>query len=545
MQQVHHSQLAPLPTELPFLIISQTIGSGAYACIKRARPLDQPSPVFAVKFIHKRYAVKAGNVTIKQLNLEVSLHKHLGQHANIVQFFKSGEDATWRWVAMELAEGGDLFDKIESDLGVGEDVAHVYFTQLINAVAFMHSKGVAHRDLKPENILLSAEGNLKVADFGLATLFQYQGQRKKCTTSCGSPPYTAPEIVTCSGSSLLEKRKIGEGYYGDVADIWSCAVVLFVLLVGNTPWEVPLTSDYYFNEFMSSDGRPNDALWQTLPSESLSLIRGMMKLEPASRFSLDEVRRHPWFTRPNKYLDGGKITNPVALATQMFESLRIDFSQDPLALSQPRTEGDSDAMDLDEVSVSRVSATQPETPTADIIFDWEKPSFQTGKELISASQPISNGSTNGPLSHPMLLSDRLAEEPSFSQFSVHPAVPLSRTQMAHQFRDILPSHSLTSFFSLWDFPALLPTLLGALHRLNVPTIPLPQRVLNGQEDTVHVKLKTIDTKKCLLNGDIAVERGDGLIEIRFVKSSGDPVEFRRLFKKVVILCQDAVYKSDE
>ena len=74
---------------------------------------------------------------------------------------------------MELAEGGDLFDKIESDVGVGEDVAHLYFTQLISAMTYMHSKGVGHRDLKPENILLSAEGNLKIADFGLATLFEY------------------------------------------------------------------------------------------------------------------------------------------------------------------------------------------------------------------------------------------------------------------------------------------------------------------------------------------------------------------------------------
>lgn len=58
---------------------------------------------------------------------------------------------------MELADGGDLFDKIEADEGVGEDIAHFYFSQLISAVGYMHSMGIAHRDIKPENVLLSAE----------------------------------------------------------------------------------------------------------------------------------------------------------------------------------------------------------------------------------------------------------------------------------------------------------------------------------------------------------------------------------------------------
>lgn len=114
---------------------------------------------------------------------------------------------------MEFAEGGDLFDKIgmvilcpylgetqtdrvrkEPDVGVPEDIAHFYFTQLISGVSFLHSKGVAHRDIKPENMLLDRDGNLKIADFGLASLFALKGQFKYSTTLCGSPPYVAPEV---------------------------------------------------------------------------------------------------------------------------------------------------------------------------------------------------------------------------------------------------------------------------------------------------------------------------------------------------------------
>lgn len=163
--------------------------------IRKAVPLEAQTPVFAVKFIHKDYAIRNGRISAKQLAMEVSLHSHVGQHPNIIEWFATGEDTVWRWIAMEFADGGDLFDKIEADKGVSEDIAHLYFLQLISGVSFMHSKGVAHRDLKPENILLSDKGDLKLADFGMATLYQYQGKTKQSTTMCGSPPYIAPEVL--------------------------------------------------------------------------------------------------------------------------------------------------------------------------------------------------------------------------------------------------------------------------------------------------------------------------------------------------------------
>ena len=172
---------------------------------------------------------------------------------------------------MELADGGDLFDKIEADVGVGEDIAHFYFHQLVSAISYMHTKGVAHRDLKPENVLVTGDGNLKVADFGLATLFELKGQRRIANSVVGSPPYIAPEIVATS--------KTGVGYAPDVSDVWSCGIVLFVLLVGNTPWDEPTARSYEFNEYLQSDGRTGDDLWRKLPQEVLSLLRGMLKLD--------------------------------------------------------------------------------------------------------------------------------------------------------------------------------------------------------------------------------------------------------------------------
>lgn len=511
--------------------------------IKKAIPPDTTNPVFAVKFIHKNYAVKHGRISAKQINMEVSLHSHVGQHPNIIEWFATGEDPVWKWIAMEYAEGGDLFDKIEADVGVSEDIAHFYFTQLVSGVSFMHSKGVGHRDIKPENILLSESGNLKIADFGLATLFEYQGKTKLSATMCGSPPYIAPEVITCS-SRGTQKTVKGPGYYANLADIWSCGVVLFVLLVGNTPWDEPTSASWEFEEYLGKQGRSTDDLWQRLPASVLSLLRGMMNVDPKRRFNFNLIKSHPWYTRKNPLLTpDGKMTDPLSLATQMLEGLKIDFSQQPSASQRPGAS--QDAMDLDKDEQPRFSFTQPETPINDVMFDWERPP-RVNATGFSSSQPlnVSHGGictmTNGSAGHPF---EALNDEPSMSQFTPAPQVPLSLTQHARQFRDIVPNYSLTRFFSHLSSPLLLQTLSDALHQLNVPIPPVSQ--LQGRESVGWIKVKLLDGRHCGLSGDIVVDTyisGEAeLLEVRFVKVKGDPLEWRRFFKNVVILCKDAVY----
>ena len=451
---------------------------------------------------------------------------------------------------MELAEGGDLFDKIEADEGVGEDVAHFYFTQLCSAISWCHSKGVAHRDIKPENMLLSGEGDLKLADFGLATQFLEikTGKRKICGMVCGSPPYIAPEILDVGTSN--NKRKSGEekvGYDPQMTDVWSCAIVLFVLLAGNTPWDQPvLQESYEYYDYVTSNGRPKDELWTNVPSEALSLVRGMLKVDTAGRFTMQDVRKHPWFTRRNPHLnDKGKAANPVGLATQMLESLRIDFSADIPNSQQPKL-SQTDAMDIDseptQPAWSKFASTQPETPTTELAFDWEAPP-RLGAGGLSASQPLTTNHANTNYN----LMSQLSEDPSMSQFSATPSVPLTLTQQARAFKDIVPSHSLARFISVLSFAQLLPMLLSALHRLNVPVAAPPQSALEGKEQVVRLRVKTVDARQQPLQGDLVVEKlgmqtqtGSEVLEVRFLKLKGDPLGWRRLFKQVAVLCKDGI-----
>lgn len=521
--------------------------------------------MIAVKFINKEHAFKAGRLRPKQIQIELALHASVCPHQNIIRFISHGDDPAWVWMALELAEGGDLFDKIEADEGVGEDVAHFYFTQLVSAIGWCHGKGVAHRDIKPENMLLSAEGDLKLADFGLATQFvePKSGKRKACGMVCGSPPYIAPEILAVG--NVNQKRKNGEdkvGYDPQIADVWSCAIVLFVLLVGNTPWDSPVMEESYeYHDYVTSKGRPKDELWDNVPTAALSLIRGMLNTRSTERMTLENVRKHPWFTRTNVHLnEKGKAANPMALATQMLESLHIDFAA-PVQSSQrqrkPQSQGepmDIDSVHLQQPGWTNFASTQPETPIGDTPFDWEAPP-RLGAGASSSQPPTAHDRVNvaisvsKPNAH---LLDLFAEDPSMSQFSATPSVPLTLTQAARQFKDIVPAHSLARFISALPPSQLLPMLTSALHRLNIPVAAPPTAALESADGCVSLRVKTLDARQQPLQGNVIVERvgllgqhNMDVLEVRFVKAKGDPLGWRRLFKQVAVLCKDGIVVPDQ
>lgn len=541
--------------------------------IRKAIPQHAPGPVIAVKFINKEHAFRAGRLRPKQLQLEIGIHASVCPHENIIKYLSHGEDSSWVWMALELAEGGDLFDKIEADEGVGEDVAHFYFTQLVSAIGWCHGKGVAHRDIKPENMLLSGEGNLKLADFGLATQYisPRTKEKKTCGMVCGSPPYIAPEIIKV-GHENQKRKQAGDdkvGYDPIVSDVWSCAIVLFVLLVGNTPWDAPVMEESYeYHDYVTSKGRPSDELWANIPSTALSLVRGMLNVDAAERMSLDSVRKHPWFTRKNPHLnEKGRAKDPTALATQMLESLHIDFATQPSqSQRQRKPQSQPELMDVDN-NTSQLQpdfhfSTQPQTPIADTLFDWEAPP-RLGTTGISSSQPQTNNdhvntsvSVTNSLSAAQIRSrasqihSLFAEDPSMSQFSATPSVPLTLTQQARHFKDIVPSHSLARFISMLPFAMLLPMLCEALHRLSVPVAAPTQAQLDGKESVVSLRVKALDNRQQPMAGKILVETVEvpgqhhmEVLEVRFIKAKGDPLGWRRFFKAVAAHCQEGMIRE--
>lgn len=216
------------------------------------------------------------------------------RHPYIVRLHEVLASRTKIYIILEFVTGGELFDKIAQQGKLHENESRKYFQQLIDAVDYCHSKGVFHRDLKPENLLLDSGGNLKVSDFGLSALSE-QGVGLLHTT-CGTPNYLAPEVLS------------HQGYDGSAADIWSCGVILYVLMAGFLPFdEIDLPTLY----------RKINAAEFSYPSwfsgDAKSLISRMLDSNPETRICIEEIKSHPWFSQ-----------NYVAVGHREEENVNLD-----------------------------------------------------------------------------------------------------------------------------------------------------------------------------------------------------------------------------
>ncbi|XP_022756487.1 CBL-interacting serine/threonine-protein kinase 24-like isoform X2 [Durio zibethinus] len=198
--------------------VGRTIGEGTFAKVKFAHNTDTGESV-AMKVLAKTTILKH-----RMVDQEISIMK-IVRHPNIVRWNEVLASSTKIYIILEFVSGGELFDKIVHCQRLPENECRRYFQQLIDAVAHCHSKGVYHRDLKPENLLLDSYGNLKVSDFGLSALQQQQQGAGLLHTTSGTPNYVAPELLS------------NQGFDGAAADVWSCGVILFVIMAGYLPFD--------------------------------------------------------------------------------------------------------------------------------------------------------------------------------------------------------------------------------------------------------------------------------------------------------------------
>ncbi|PSR97727.1 hypothetical protein PHLCEN_2v4269 [Hermanssonia centrifuga] len=270
----------------------------------------------------------------KTLDKEIKVHAAL-RHRNVLEFISAvivEPDGGSLYIPavymlLELAAGGDLFDKIAPDVGLGEDMAHYYFCQVVAGLDYIHKEGVCHRDLKPENILLDAAGVLKISDFGLSSVYKLKqtGKTRLLSERCGSLPYVAPELSS------------PEPYEAEPIDIWGSGVILFTLLTGSTPWDEPTKKSYEYTRYLTGECF-NDDPWNRLSRDVLDLITGMLAPNPGRRTKINEIFRHRWMQRPSQIAEQGL----VAIADKLTESLR--------------TTGDLDIANANMVFASRVDA---------------------------------------------------------------------------------------------------------------------------------------------------------------------------------------------
>lgn len=255
--------------------LGRLLGQGTFAKVYYARNLKTGMSV-AIKMIDKEKVFRVG--LIDQIKREISVMR-LVRHPNVVQLYEVMASKTKIYFVMEYAKGGELFNKVAKGK-LKEDAARKYFQQLISAVDFCHSRGVYHRDLKPENLLLDENGNLKVSDFGLSALAESKHQDGLLHTTCGTPAYVAPEVI------------IRKGYDGSKADIWSCGVILYVLLAGYLPFH-----DSNLMEMYKKIGKGEFKFPNWFPLEVRRLLSKILDPNPSTRISISKIMENSWFRK--------------------------------------------------------------------------------------------------------------------------------------------------------------------------------------------------------------------------------------------------------
>ena len=264
--------LFPCPTIVQGYELIEPIGKGSFGFVYKAKDLEKFDEYYAMKIIPKKNLTNKGDYD--RLMREVNSMKKLN-HPSIVALHNFFENDEFYFLVIDFCEGGSLFEYLQkSETSLREPQAATIFKQIVDAIAFIHHKGIAHRDLKPQNILVTTFPFIKISDFGLCG---YIDGDNKMDTFCGSPCYSAPECIN------------HQPYDGRIADVWSLGVILYELVTFKHPWNV-LNMPQMIHQI-------TNCIYEippTVTSACSDLIESMLKLNTAQRATIEEIESHPW-----------------------------------------------------------------------------------------------------------------------------------------------------------------------------------------------------------------------------------------------------------
>jgi calcium-dependent protein kinase len=275
-------------------LIGESLSSEIRSCIHKETKTKR-----AVKVIRK--TVKTSKK--EEINREIEILKTL-DHPNILRLFELYEDEKRFYIVTESLRGRELFEEILSRGAFNENDTASIIHQLLSAVNYLHMRKVAHRDLKPENILLEGTDNLNITliDFGSATPF---GAGRELRGTIGSTYYISPEVLT--------------GAYNEKCDIWSCGVILYILIAGSAPFDGKSETEI-FGRIRSGAYNMDQPVWQNVTSEAKELIRGLLAFNPDVRMSASAALEHPWFTMYHNHSLGQSALTSVMTNLKAFHN---------------------------------------------------------------------------------------------------------------------------------------------------------------------------------------------------------------------------------
>jgi calcium-dependent protein kinase len=315
---------------------------------------------------------------------EISILKDL-DHPNIVRVFDVYEEEGIVYIVYEFGEGGDLFDWIKRECTFSEQTAIQIMRALLSAVTYLHNRGIVHRDIKPENIIIHREaepGQLKLIDFGASQLFSEEEILKR---RIGTVLYMAPEVI----------RKA----YKEKCDVWSCGVILYILLSGRPPF-FSQNNQELCDLILSRPVAFRGKAWEFVSGCAKDLLDKLLTKDPAKRISARSALKHDWFrqeserTVPRTTLLNLQVFSAECDLKKMLRSFilsRIDAAKENQRIYGIFSSMDEDGdglISLDEFhQIMKHESSSPSSPSIELLFrsiDIDKSGYIEFSELILA-----------------------------------------------------------------------------------------------------------------------------------------------------------------
>ncbi|KAL5572192.1 hypothetical protein UlMin_021789 [Ulmus minor] len=347
--------------------LGRTLGEGSFGKVKFAKNVETGDFV-AIKILDRDQVLR--HKMVEQIKREISTMK-LIKHPNVLKLFEVMASKSKIYIVLEFVDGGELFDKIAKTGRLNEDEARRYFHQLINAVDYCHSRGVFHRDLKPENLLLDSYGVLKVSDFGLSAISQQVRGDGLLHTACGTPNYVAPEVLT------------SKGYDGTSSDIWSCGVILFVLMAGYLPFDEANLMSLYKKICKAEFSCPP---W--FSSGAKKMIKRILDPNPVTRMTIAEILEDPWFKKgykPTNFQEEEDVNldDVDAVFNDSKDRLVTERKEKPVSMNAFELISRSQSFNLENLFEKQVGMVKRETR-----FTSQRPANEIMDKIEEAAKPL-------------------------------------------------------------------------------------------------------------------------------------------------------------
>ncbi|CAD5209824.1 unnamed protein product [Bursaphelenchus xylophilus] len=344
-------------------VLKETLGTGTFGKVKVGIH-EATGYKVAVKVLN-RQKIKILDV-VGKIRREIQ-NLSLFRHPHIIKLYQVISTPTDIFMIMEYVSGGELFEYIVKHGRLKPSEARRFFQQIISGVDYCHRHMVVHRDLKPENLLLDERNNVKIADFGLSNIMT-DGDFLR--TSCGSPNYAAPEVIS------------GKLYAGPEVDVWSCGVILYALLCGTLPFDDEHVPSL-FRKIKSGIFPIPDYLEKSV----VNLLLHMLQVDPMKRATIKDVVNHEWF--------------------------RVDL---PAYLFPPINESEASIVDIDAVKevCYRYNVSEDEV-TAALLSDDAHHQLSIAYNLIVDNKRIADEIEHGFQLHPLAILQKQGTGPVADQ----------------------------------------------------------------------------------------------------------------------------------